>query len=91
MAIAVAEDSAAEFGMVCVNDKGERVSGTFMMPEADLVRTMRLRHAFTYYSSQARTITGELRLCNTNHRHFTLRHLIVGLGRAPSGHFVQVE
>ena len=94
MAIAVTGDGAisdTEFEMVCVNDKDEKVSGTFMMSEEDLARTMRLTHAFTYYSSQARTIRGELHLCDTGHRHFTLRTLIVGLGRAPRGDIVQVE
>jgi hypothetical protein len=91
VAIAVAVDGATEFEMACVNDKDEKVSETFMMSEEDLARTMRLTHAFTYYSSQARTIRGELRLCDTDHRHFTLRTLIVGLGRAPRGDIVQVE
>ena len=91
MAIAITEDSSTEFEMACVNDKDEKVSETIMMSEEDLARTMRLTHAFTYYSSQARTITGELRLCDTDHRHFSLRHLIVGLGRAPRGDVVQVE
>jgi hypothetical protein len=90
VAIAVTEDCATEFEMACVNDKDEKVSETFMMSEEDLARTMRLTHAFTYYSSQARTIRGELRLCDTDHRHFTLRTLIVGLGRAPRGDIVQV-
>ena len=68
------------------------VLGTaLMLPGEALARTMRLTHAFTYYSSQARTIRGELRLCDTDHRHFTLRTLIVGLGRAPRGDIVQVE
>ncbi len=91
MAIAVTEDGSTEFEVACVNDKDEKVSETIMMSEEDLARTMRLTHAFTYYSSQARTITGELRLCVTDHRHFSLRHLIVGLGRAPRGDIVQVE
>ena len=94
VSIAVTEDGAisgTEFEMACVNDKDEKVSETFMMSEEDLARTMRLTHAFTYYSSQAQTIRGELRLCDTDHRHFTLRHLIVGLGRAPRGDIVQVE
>ena len=90
MAIAVTEDCATEFEMACVNDKDEKVSETFMMSEEDMARTMRLTHAFTYYSSQARTIRGELRLCDTDHKHFTLRTLIVGLGRAPRGDIVQV-
>ena len=80
-----------KFKMACINDKDEEVSATFMMSEQDLAKTMRLTHAFTYYSSQARTIRGDIRLCDTDHRHFTLRHLIVGLGRAPRGDVVQVE
>ena len=90
VAIAVTEDGATEFEMVCVNDKDEKVSETVMMSDEGLARNMRLTHAFMYYSSQARTIRGELRLCDTDHRHFTLRHLIVGLGRAPRGDIVQV-
>ena len=80
-----------KFKMACINDKDEEVSATFMMSEQDLAKTMRLTHAFTYYSSQARTIRGVIRLCDTDHRNFTLRHLIVGLGRAPRGDVVQVE
>jgi len=90
VSIAVTEDDS-EFEMACVNDKDEFVSETFMMSKQDLAKTMRLTHAFTYYSSQARTIRGALRLCDTDHRHFSLRHLIVGLGRAPRGHVVQIE
>ena len=90
VSIAVTEDGATVFEMACVNDKDEKVSETFMMSDEDLARTMRLTHAFTYYSSQARTIRGELRLCDTDHRHFTLECLIVGLGRAPRGDIVQV-
>jgi hypothetical protein len=93
VSIAVTEDGAisgTKFEMACVNDKDEKVSETFMMSEEDLARTMRLTHAFTYYSSQARTIRGELRLCDADHRQFSLRHLIVGLGRAPRGDIVQV-
>ena len=93
VSIAVAEDDAEpefEFEMACINDKNEKVSETFMMSKQDLAKTMRLTHAFTYYSSQARTIRGDIRLCDTDHRHFTLRHLIVGLGRAPRGDVVQV-
>ena len=92
VSIAVAEDDAEpEFEMACINDQDEQVSATFMMSKQDLATTMRLTHAFTYYSSQARTIYGDLRLCDTDHRRFTLRHLIVGLGRAPRGNCVQVE
>jgi hypothetical protein len=40
---------------------------------------------------QARTILGPLRLAQTAHSRFELTHLIVGLGRAPSGDVVEVE
>ena len=94
VSVPVTEDDAdtePEFEMACVNDKGEKVSQTFMRSKQDLAKTMRLTHEFTYYSSQARTLRGDLRLCDTDHRHFSLRHLIVGLGRAPCGDAVQVE
>jgi hypothetical protein len=84
-------DTEPEFEMACVNDRDEKVSETFMMSGQDLAKTMRLTYAFTYYSSQAHTLRGDLRLCDTDHRQFSLRHLIVGLGRAPRGDIVQVE
>jgi hypothetical protein len=90
VAIAIKEDDSTEFEMVCVNDKNDKLGETFMMSEEDLARSMRLTHALTYHSCQARTIIGDIRLCQTNHRLFTLRHLIVGLGRAPQGNTVQV-
>jgi hypothetical protein len=58
-------DTEPEFEMACVNDRDEKVSETFMMSKQDLAKTMRSTHAFTYYSSQARTIRGDLRLCDT--------------------------
>jgi hypothetical protein len=58
-------DTEPEFEMACVNDRDEKVSETFMMSKQDLAKTMRLTHAFTYSSSQARTIRGDLRLCDT--------------------------
>jgi len=56
-----------------------------------VARDLRLTHALCYYSCQARTIHGPLRLAQTDSRWFTLRHLIVGLGRAPAGNCVEVE
>lgn len=49
-----------------------------------------LCYAYTYYKAQARTIKGSIRLAPTDHTYFTLRHLVVGLGRAPPGQNVQV-
>jgi hypothetical protein len=57
----------------------------------ELGNKMRLSYAITYFSSQARTINGPLRLAQTSSRNFSLRHLIVGLGRGPSSRDIQVE
>jgi hypothetical protein len=91
VAIADTDDDSMEFEMVCINDKNEKVAETFMMSEDELARTMRLTHAMTYHSTQSRTIIGQLRLCETWHKCFTVRYLIVGLGRAPRGNTVEVE
>ena len=49
-----------------------------------------LCYAYTYYKAQARTIKGSIRLAQTHHTYFSLRHLIVGIGRSPCGQDVQV-
>ena len=59
--------------------------GESMVPYKSL-----LRYALTYHKSQATTIPGSLRLAQTDHKYFTLRHLIVGLGRGPLGVNIQV-
>ena len=48
-------------------------------------------HALTIDSSQARTLMGGVRVVETSHSFFTLRRLIVALGRSPTGACVQVE
>jgi hypothetical protein len=77
--------------VVKIDDAGEARGEPFALPVEEAARDLRLTHALCYYSSQARTIHGPLRLAQTEHPHFTLRHLIVGLGRAPSGSEVEVE
>ena len=84
-------DEDPYFELSRVKDEGEVVGESFLMDKMELGSKMRLTHAITYFSSQARTIVGGLRLAQTSSRLFTLRHLIVGLGRAPIGADVQVE
>ena len=62
----------------------------FWMSERDVLIKMRLTFAVTYFSAQAATIRQPLRLEDTKHKHFTTRHLIVGLGRAPLANRVQL-
>ena len=91
MVITITHDAeSCEFTLAAVDDHEKPTSQPFTMTQEQLANTMRLTHSFTYYSAQARTIRGPLRLCNTDHKHFTLRHLIVGLGRAPTGSCVEV-
>jgi hypothetical protein len=54
--------------------------------------TTRLRPAaaLTYFSSQGRTLKGRVRLLDTKCRHFSPRHLAVGVGRATGARLVQV-
>ena len=57
----------------------------------ELGSNFRPTHALTYFSTQARTIHGGIRLAQTSHNNFTLRDLVLALGRAPRGCDVQVE
>ena len=79
--------------LVQLNKDDEVPAGgvSFEMLKVEVAAKLRLTHAITYFSSQARTIQGSLRLLDTASQYFTLRHLIVGLGRAPNGSDVQVE
>jgi hypothetical protein len=74
-----------------VNDREEAVGEPFQLDKGRMAGALRLSHAICYFSCQARTITGGLRLAQTNHKYFTIRHLVVGLGRAPEGGVVEVE
>ncbi len=77
--------------MVRVNDEGEVIGEQFTMQTQEITQKLWLTYAVTYDSSQARTLYGQVRLVQTDHRHMTLRRLIVGLGRAPDGSQLEVE
>jgi hypothetical protein len=79
------------FSVQHIDDKGVLTAEPIVVDAKRLAKTLRLSHAFCYFSSQARTILGGLRLAQTNHPHFSIRHLIVGLGRAPEGSVVECE
>ena len=77
--------------LVRINDHGKELGALFKLQTADVPQKLRLTYAITYDSSQARTLSGGIRLTQTNHPRMTLRRLIVGLGRAPDGADVEVE
>ena len=91
LAITDEGDEDPYFEVVQVKDNDEATGDSFCLSQRELGSKMRLTHAITYFSSQARTIYGPLRLAQTDSKLFTIRHLIVGLGRAPVGANVQVE
>ena len=80
-----------QFELVAIHDDGARTSESFVVDKKELGSNFRLTHALTYFSAQARTIHGGVRLAQTSRKRFTLRHLVLGLGRAPRGCDVQVE
>jgi hypothetical protein len=77
--------------LLCIGDKGEPHGEPFTLAVDEVAKSLRLTHALCYYSTQARTIYGPLRLAQTSHRMFTLTHAIVGLGRGPTGADIEVE
>jgi hypothetical protein len=85
------EEVAETARLVWIDDAGAARGEPFEMSLEDVAQDLRLTHALVYYSCQARTIHGPLRLAQTDSRWFSLRHLIVGLGRAPAGCCVEVE
>ena len=68
----------------------DNIGESMSIATAEVPYKLLLRYALTYHKSQATTIPGSLRLAQTDHKYFTLRHLIVGLGRGPLGVDVQV-
>jgi hypothetical protein len=85
------ETARQKFEMTAVDDEDKPTGTSFELTREELGSKMLLSHAITYFSSQARTIHGGLRLAQTSSKLFTLRHLIVGLGRGPVGADIQVE
>jgi hypothetical protein len=77
--------------LVKVDDESKVVGEPFSMVTTEVPQKLRLTHAITYDSSQARTLYGNVRLTQTSHTCMNLRRLIVGLGRAPLGKQLEVE
>ena len=69
----------------------ENNGNPFDLPYSECALKMRLQHALCYYSTQGRTLRdGLVCLTNTDHKHFTKRHLIVGLSRTGLGRDVYI-
>jgi hypothetical protein len=66
-------------------------TATFTLATVSTAELFRPTHALAIDSSQARTLMGGVKVVETGHNFFTLRRLIVALGRSPTGACVQVE
>ena len=63
----------------------------FNLPHKETATKFRLQHALCYYTAQGRTLRDGLVLCSdAGHQAFSIRHLIVGLGRVGCGSDVEV-
>ena len=83
--------NAAKTVLARVDDQGEVVGEPFSLLTAEVPEKLRLCHAITYDSSQARALYGNVRLTQTSHPMMTLSRLIVGLGRAPEESQLECE
>jgi hypothetical protein len=63
----------------------------FFITWADFQQSLRLTHALPYIYYQGKTISNQLLLLmNTESKHFTMRHLIMGLGRVQKAENVKI-
>ena len=81
----------SQTALVKVNDTNEEIGQTFVLDTSEVPAKLRLSHAITIDNSQARTIYGNVRVIQTDHAHFSLRRLIVALGRVPDASQLEVE
>ena len=64
-----------------IDDEQIRLTCGICLSYEDMKKYMRLSFAQTYASCQGTEFEGTLRLHDTGNRHFTKRHLFVGLSR----------
>ena len=60
------------------------------LTKEEVSKYLRPSYAQTYHSSQGLTLEGRVQLCDTTHKHFTSRMLLMGLSRARATGLVQL-
>jgi hypothetical protein len=85
------DDMGADDDDAPASDAVEGKEGVYRLTHTKAAKILRLQHALVYASIQGRTMR-QKRICllNTDHRHFTVRHLIVAVSRATHGEYVHV-
>ena len=61
------------------------------IPTVEVAGLFRLTHALTIDSSQSLTLQGRVLVVESGHKHFSLRRLIVALGRVPRADMIHVR
>ncbi len=84
-----ASDASAEEDEEEDDDEGKE--GEMALSFERVSRELRLTHALCYASVQGDTKEGSVMLCDVFHRHFTVRHLILGMSRARHGRNVMID
>ena len=72
-------------------DVEEGEEGDMTLSFERVTRELRLTHALCYASVQGDTKEGSVLLCDVFKRHFTMRHLILGMSRARHGKHVMID
>ena len=66
------------------------LEGGISLSREEVSKYLRPSFAQTYQSSQGLTLEGRVQLCESGHKHFTSRMLLMGLSRARGAELVQV-
>ena len=66
------------------------LEGGINLSKEEISKYLRPSFAQTYHSSQGLTLEGRVQLCDSCHKHFTSRMLLMGLSRARGAELVQV-
>jgi hypothetical protein len=61
------EELGENLTLLCIGDGGDPRGEPFMLPIDEVAKKLRFTHAICYYSTQARTIHGPMRLAQTSH------------------------
>ena len=72
----------------CTITRGET---SLTLPTPEVAGLFRLVHALSIDSSQSLTLQGRVLLVESDHCHFSLRRLIVALGRVPMADMIHVQ
>ena len=66
------------------------LEGGISLSKEEVSKYLRPSFAQTYHSSQGLTLEGRVQLCDSAHKHFTTRMLLMGLSRGRAAELLQV-